>query len=185
MPEPGHVYTPIYTTYDDLYRLLGANKLAIRIGDDLADHVTQDDALYHLRDVESWVTAQMAKRFVIPFTLTALSADAVRTLANISLYRAAYTLWLSVPGAQYQGAIPEVVKEWKTLAADLLADVLAGKLPLYGATKIGTGFATFENRDTIYDKSRGEDLTISDDDVEETSGGPGYPPDSIIDGGGP
>jgi len=189
MPDPQlpPVYEPIYTTYDDLFRLLGANKLSIRIGSELSDHITEDDARYHIRDTEGYVTSQLSKRYVTPLVLDDLSADAVRTLANVALYRSAYTLWLTVPGAQYQGEIPRVVQEWQKLGDELLADVVAGKIPLYGATSLvgaGPSLPAYESRRILYPKSRSETIEVDDDDLVETEGGLEIAEGDILDGSG-
>jgi hypothetical protein len=168
------VYTPIYTTYEDLWRVLNANKGAIRVGDEASDHISEDDIRYTLRDAERHVTSLLSKRYVTPLTLADLTDGAKDTIANAVLYRAAYMVWLTIPGTQYQGSMPQVVSEWKTMSAALMADIASGSVPIDGATSRFGDDATlpsFEDRKAVYPESRGESFTVDDEDVGETDGG--------------
>lgn len=183
MPDEAEViYTPIYTTLADLHRLYGANKRTVRIGSSASDDISSDDMLRFLRDAERWVTAKLAKRYVIP--LVDASEEAMATLATIALYRAGYVLWLGLPGTQYQGEpLPESVKAWKETSRDLIKDIVAGLLDLDGATlKTRLSSVVVENRQTIYTKSEGEDKTVDDDNLDLSEEGI-YP--ETLDGGGP
>jgi hypothetical protein len=169
MPDEDQ-YVPVYTTYDDLVRLYSTNKLTVTIGDGDDFDLTENDARLFIRDAERWLTAQLSKRYALPLTVTAGSATA-DTLATIALYRAAYQLWLSVAGVQYQAeGIPQAVIEWGKQSASMMADCVAGLIPLDGiATRGVSRRPLYETRAHLYDEVRGESKTIKDDEVSTSS----------------
>jgi len=167
MPDEDQ-YVPIYTTYDDLVRLYSTNKLTVTIGDGDDFDLSENDARLFVRDAERWLTAQLSKRYALPLTITAGSATA-DTLATIALYRAAYQLWLSVAGVQYQAeGIPQAVIEWGKQSTSMTADVVAGTIPLGVATRGVSRRPLYETRAHLYDEVRGETQTIKDDEVSTT-----------------
>jgi hypothetical protein len=168
MPDEDQ-YIPIYTTYDDLVRLYSTNKLTVTIGDGDDFDLTENDARLFIRDAERWLTAQLSKRYALPLTITAGSVTA-DTLATLALYRAAYQLWLSVAGVQYQAeGIPQAVVEWHKMTdpdKGMVADIISGVIPLDGlATRITVRRPLYETRAHLYDEVRGESKTVKDDEV--------------------
>lgn len=166
MPEVNPPYQPIYTTYDDLFRLYGANKLTVRIGDDPADHISEDDVYLLIRDAERWVTTELSKCYAVPLDVDRLTPEARNTLANIALYRSAFLLWAALAGTQYTaGQMPDVVKSWDTLSRGMMADIVSGIIRLGGIDRVVGITIDIENREAIYGKVRGENKTIRDDEV--------------------
>lgn len=160
------VYTPIYTTYDDLTRLYASNKLTVKIGDEESDDLAPDAVLLFIRDAERWLTAQLSKRYSVPVTVTA-GSTAADTLAQVALYKAGYLLWISMAGVQYQGeGIPPAVIEWGKQSEALAAELVAGTIPLSGQTsRSASRTPLYETRAHIYNQVRGESETIDDDEV--------------------
>jgi len=186
MPDEDQ-YVPIYTTFDDLVRLYATNKLTVTIGDGDDYDLSENDARLFIRDAERWLTAQVSKRYALPLTLTADSA-AANTLATIALYRAAYLLWLSVAGVQYQAeGIPQAVIEWRKLTdpeKGMVADIVSGVLTLDGVpTRNLRRRPLYETRAHLYDEVRGESKTIKDGEVS-TSTAVSIEDGDILDGTG-
>ena len=177
MPDEDQ-YVPIYTTFDDLVRLYATNKLTVTIGDGDDYDLSENDARLFIRDAERWLTAQVSKRYALPLTLTADSA-AANTLATIALYRAAYQLWLSVAGTQYQSeGIPQAVIEWGKQSAAMTEDVVSGAIPFDGVpTRSTARRPLYESRAHLYNEVRGESQTVTDDETASIDG-------DILDGVG-
>lgn len=178
-------YTPNFTTYDDVVRLLGSSKLQIKIGTDEDDHISRTNAELCIRDAERELQAKLAKVYEMPITPygTDVPSWVKETLATIALYLSAVSIFDAVPGiAVMTEGRPDTVKEWQAKAKDLLAPILERSYGLSGLVMRNSGrFLPVTDRPgvTLYDSVRGPAGTATD---VETPSGAGYEEDDVLEG---
>ena len=179
------MYTPGYTTYEDVVRTLGASKLQIKIGYDPSDHISEPDIRNTIRDAERLLTAELAKVYLMPIVPfdNGVPTWVRDTLATVALYKACVAIWDAAPGVAVGGEPrPATVLAWERNAKQLLESILKREMALTGLAMTGVeSMVPLTDRDTtvLYDTVRGPDAEAVDQ--------PGVTPiesdeDTVLDG---
>ncbi len=121
-----------YITVNDVKAAVPPDVLARLTDDDTSHSITEkviDDAKIEaaIGWAEAYVDAQLAKRYIVPLDLTAISSDGARDLIKeASLQMSIYRLYARV---EQEG----VAKDKRELANSTLSDLASGKIELAGA----------------------------------------------------
>lgn len=161
------VYEPIYTTFDDVVRLIRANKLRIKMGDADRDNIEVSELEETVRDEERALTGELSRVYTIPdppavpSTVVTWASEYVATIAlklsGVHIYRMMY------PGID-RSEMPTAVLGWLKDAKDMITKLVSRDIVLAGWPMTGTPYApSFQTRTVLYDTIRGPD----DEEVDE------------------
>jgi len=129
-----------YCSVDDVKAIFELASDIIRVGPDTdgADNITEDGVGDQIEDVERRIDARISFKYPVPLLVPV--DDVVN---QVTKYQAAYDIYVIAAASRGMEVVPEVVKEWKKQAQDLLKDIIDGRisltvLPAEGAGKRAT-----------------------------------------------
>jgi len=129
VPEPTG-----YCSIEEIRDIYRRGQEVIKIGSADDDNLTEDQVNQAIYDVERRIDARLAFKYTIPF---AVPVDDV--INQIARRQSAYDLFADVYPSRAFEALPDVVRDWKDLAEDLLNDIITGSITLTVPAASGTG----------------------------------------------
>jgi len=125
-----------YCSIDDVKNIFELASNIIRIGPDTdgADNITETGVGDNIYDVERRIDARIRFKYPVP-----LLVPVDNVVKQIVENQAAYDIYIVVAASRGMEVIPEVVKQWKAQAQDLLKDIIDGRISLTVLPAEGAG----------------------------------------------
>lgn len=147
-----------YCSVDDVKDIFKLASDIIRVGPDTdgADNITEDGVGDQIQDVERRIDARISFKYPVPLLVPV--DDVVN---QVTKYQAAYDIYVIAAASRGMEVVPEVVKEWRKQAQDLLKDIIDGRISLTVLPAEGAGVRAMTSH---LRKAREIEVTLQDFD---------------------